>query len=86
MLLAYLLSRNIRIEEDLVAQLFNSSERRLAGALLLLARFGKKNQGELIHPKTSQDTLAALIGAERSTVRFLMNKFRQQGFVDYIGG
>jgi CRP/FNR family cyclic AMP-dependent transcriptional regulator len=84
---AYLLSRNIRIEEDLVDQLFNSSEKRLARVLLLLARFGKEsNKTELLTPKISQETLADMIGITRSKVSFYLNKFRNLGFIDNIGG
>jgi CRP/FNR family cyclic AMP-dependent transcriptional regulator len=83
---AYLLSRNIRYEEDLVDQLFNSSERRLARTLLLLAHFGKEGKPELVVPKISQEMLAEMIGTTRSRVSFFMNRFRQLGFVDYDGG
>jgi len=85
--IAYLLSRNIRVEEDLVDQLFNSSEKRLARLLLLLARFGKESaQPEPIIPQVSQETLAAMIGTTRSRVSFFMNRFRQLGFIHYNGG
>jgi CRP/FNR family transcriptional regulator, cyclic AMP receptor protein len=84
--LAYVLSRNIRIEEDLVDQLFNSSEKRLARVLLLLANFGKEGKPEQVIPKMSQETLAEIIGTTRSRVNFFMNKFRKLGFVDYDGG
>jgi len=84
--MTYLLSRNIRIEEDLVDQLFNSSEKRLARILLLLAHFGKESKAELIIPKISQETLADMIGTTRSRVSFFMNKFRKLGFVDNDGG
>jgi CRP/FNR family transcriptional regulator, cyclic AMP receptor protein len=84
--MAYLLSRNIRIEEDLVDQLFNSSEKRLARILLLLTRFGKDGQHQHVVPKISQETLAEMIGTTRSRVSFFMNKFRKLGFVDYDGG
>jgi len=83
--IAYLLSRNSRIEDDLIDQLFNSSERRLARLLLLLANFGKEG-GEAPDPVTlSQETLAEMIGTTRSRVSFFMNKFRKQGFIDYNG-
>jgi CRP/FNR family transcriptional regulator, cyclic AMP receptor protein len=84
--MAYLLSRNIRIEEDLVDQLFNSSEKRLARILLLLTRFGKDGQHEPIVPRISQETLAEMVGTTRSRVSFFMNKFRKLGFVHYNGG
>jgi CRP-like cAMP-binding protein len=84
--LSYLLSRNMRIEEDLVDQLFNSSEKRLARVLLLLAHFGKKDKPEPILAKISQETLADMIGTTRSRVSFFMNKFRKLGFIDYNGG
>jgi CRP/FNR family transcriptional regulator, cyclic AMP receptor protein len=80
---AYLLARNIRYEEDLVDQLFNSSEKRLARILLLLARFGKEGAPEAVIPKISQETLAEMIGTTRSRVSFFMNRFRKLGFVDY---
>jgi len=83
MFVAYLLARNIRYEEDLVDQLFNSSEKRLARALLLLAHFGKEGVPETVIPKISQETLADMIGTTRSRVSFFMNRFRQLGFVDY---
>jgi CRP/FNR family cyclic AMP-dependent transcriptional regulator len=83
---AYLLARNIRYEEDLVDQLFNSSEKRLARILLLLAHFGKEGVPETIIPKISQETLADMIGTTRSRVSFFMNKFRKLGFVSYNGG
>jgi CRP/FNR family cyclic AMP-dependent transcriptional regulator len=82
----YLLSRNIRIEEDLVDQLFNSSEKRLARVLLLLANFGKEGKPELIIPKISQETLAEMVGTTRSRVSFFMNRFRDLGFIKYDGG
>ncbi len=82
----YLLSRNIRFEEDLVDQLFNSSEKRLARVLLLLAHFGKDGERELVIPKISQETLAGMIGTTRSRVSHFMNKFRELGFIDYNGG
>jgi CRP-like cAMP-binding protein len=80
---AYLLTRNIRYEEDLVDQLFNSSEKRLARILLLLAHFGKDGVPETVIPKISQETLAEMIGTTRSRVSFFMNRFRKLGFVDY---
>jgi CRP-like cAMP-binding protein len=83
--IAYLLSRNSRIEDDLIDQLFNSSERRLARLLLLLANFGKEGGGEPIAVTLSQETLAEMIGTTRSRVSFFMNKFRKQGFIDYNG-
>jgi CRP-like cAMP-binding protein len=83
---AYLLGRNIRYEEDLVDQLFNSSERRLARVLLLLARFGKEGMPESIIPKISQEMLAEMIGTTRSRVNFFMNRFRKLGFIEYNGG
>jgi CRP/FNR family transcriptional regulator, cyclic AMP receptor protein len=84
--LQYLLSRNIRIEEDLVDQLFNSSEKRLARVLLLLANFGKEGKPELMIPKMSQETLAEIVGTTRSRVSYFMNKFRKLGFIHYNGG
>lgn len=84
--LSYLLSRNSRVEEDLVDQIFNSSEKRLARILLLLAHFGKeKGRGEIV-PKISQETLADMIGATRSRVSFFMNRFKRRGFIDYKSG
>jgi CRP-like cAMP-binding protein len=80
---AYLLARNIRYEEDLVDQLFNSSEKRLARLLLLLAHFGKESEPETVIPKISQETLAEMIGTTRSRVSFFMNRFRKLGFLDY---
>jgi len=85
MFVAYLLTRNIRYEEDLVDQLFNSSEKRLARILLLLAHFGKEGVPETVIPKMSQETLAEMIGTTRSRVSFFMNRFRTLGFVDYDG-
>ena len=85
MFLHYLLSRNIRIEEDLVDHLFNSSEKRLARVLLLLANFGKEGRPETVLPKMSQETLAEIIGTTRSRVSFFMNKFRKLGFISYNG-
>jgi CRP-like cAMP-binding protein len=84
--LGYLLSRNIRIQEDLVDQLFNSSEKRLARVLLLMAHFGKEAKSEAIIPKISQEVLAEMIGTTRSRVSFFMNKFRKLGFLEYNGG
>jgi CRP/FNR family cyclic AMP-dependent transcriptional regulator len=86
MFVAYLLARNIRYEEDLVDQLFNSSEKRLARVLLLLARFGKEGIPESVVPKMSQETLAEMVGTTRSRVSFFMNRFRKLGFIDYAGG
>jgi len=83
---AHLLSRNIRMEEDLVDHLFNSSEQRLARILLLLANFGKAGRPEPIVPKISQETLAEMVGTTRSRISFFMNKFRKLGFVAYNGG
>jgi CRP/FNR family transcriptional regulator, cyclic AMP receptor protein len=82
---SYMLKRNIRIEEDLIDQLFNSSEKRLARALLLLARHGKQNQPQTAIAKISQETLAEIIGTTRSRVNFFMNKFKRMGFVTYKG-
>jgi CRP/FNR family cyclic AMP-dependent transcriptional regulator len=84
--LEYLLLRNIRYEEDLVDQLFNSSEKRLARVLLMLARFGKEGSPEAVLPKVSQETLAEMIGTTRSRVNFFMNRFRKLGFIQYNGG
>jgi CRP/FNR family cyclic AMP-dependent transcriptional regulator len=85
MFMAYLLTRNSRIEEDLIDQLFNSSERRLARLLLLLANFGKEGSPQPISPGISQETLAEMIGTTRSRVSFFMNKFRKLGLIDYNG-
>jgi CRP/FNR family transcriptional regulator, cyclic AMP receptor protein len=85
MFVSHLLARNIRVEEDLVDQLFNSSEKRLARALLLLANFGKESRPEPIIANVSQETLAEMIGTTRSRVSHFMNKFRQLGFIDYNG-
>ena len=85
MFVAYLLARNIRYEEDLVDQLFNSSEKRLARILLLLAHFGKESVPETVIPKISQETLAEMIGTTRSRVSFFMNRFRKLGLIDYNG-
>jgi len=82
----FMLARNIRIEEDLIDQLFNSSEKRLARALLLLARYGKEDQPHGVLPKVSQETLAEMVGTTRSRVNFFMNKFRKLGFIKYNGG
>ncbi len=84
--IAHMLSRNIRVEEDLVDQLFNSSEKRLARALLLLARYGKEDTTEKVLPKISQEMLAEMIGTTRSRVNFFMNKFRKLGLIKYNGG
>lgn len=86
MFVAYLLGRNIRYEEDLVDQLFNSSEKRLARVLLLLAHFGKEGAPETMVPKISQETLAEMVGTTRSRVSFFMNRFRKLGFIHYNGG
>ena len=84
--ISHMLTRNIRIEEDLIDQLFNSSEKRLARALLLLARYGKEDQPHEVLPKVSQEMLAEMIGTTRSRVNFFMNKFRKLGFIKYNGG
>jgi CRP/FNR family transcriptional regulator, cyclic AMP receptor protein len=84
--IAYLLSRNIRVEEDLIDQLFNSSEKRLARTLLLLARYGKEDKPQRMLPKISQEMLAEMVGTTRSRVNFFMNKFRKLGFIKYNGG
>jgi CRP/FNR family transcriptional regulator, cyclic AMP receptor protein len=84
--ITHMLRRNIRIEEDLVDQLFNSSEKRLARALLLLARYGKPEQTHCVLPRISQETLAEMIGTTRSRVNFFMNKFKKLGFIEYNGG
>jgi CRP-like cAMP-binding protein len=81
-----MLARNIRIEEDLVDQLFNSSEKRLARTLLLLARYGKQDKPARVLPKVSQEVLAEMVGTTRSRVNFFMNKFRKMGFIEYNGG
>ena len=83
---AYLLTRNIRYEEDLVDQLFNSSEKRLARVLLMLAHFGKEGIPQSVIPKLSQETLAEMVGTTRSRVSFFMNRFRKLGFINYAGG
>jgi CRP/FNR family transcriptional regulator, cyclic AMP receptor protein len=85
MFVAYLLTRNIRYEEDLVDQLFNSSEKRLARSLLLRAHLGKGGNPEVVIPKISQETLAEMVGTTRSRVNFFMNRFRKLGFVRYNG-
>jgi CRP/FNR family cyclic AMP-dependent transcriptional regulator len=82
---AYLLSRNIRVQADLVDQLFNSSEKRLARALLLLAQFGKEGAPETVIPKISQEALAEMVGTTRSRINFFMNRFRKLGFIEYNG-
>jgi len=84
--LMHVLSRNIRFEADLVDQLFNSSEKRLARVLLLLANFGKAGEPQIVIPKISQETLAEIIGTTRSRVSFFMNRFRKMGFIHYNGG
>ena len=84
--ISHMLARNIRIEEDLIDQLFNSSEKRLARTLLLLARYGKEDQPHRILPKVSQETLAEMIGTTRPRVNFFMNKFRKLGFIQYNNG
>jgi CRP/FNR family transcriptional regulator, cyclic AMP receptor protein len=86
MFVGHLLARNIRYEEDLVDQLFNSSEKRLARILLLLAHFGKEGKQETVIPKMSQETLAEMVGTTRSRVSFFMNRFRKLGFIDYQAG
>src|ERR1700750_1783951 len=85
MFMAYLLTRSNRIEEDLIDQLFNSSEKRLARLLLLLANFGKEGNPQPIEPNISQETLAEMIGTTRSRVSFFMNKFRKLGLINYNG-
>ncbi len=84
--ITYMLSRNIRVEEDLVDQLFNSSEKRLARTLLLLARYGTEDKPQRVLPKIAQETLAEMVGTTRSRVNFFMNKFRRLGFIKYNGG
>jgi CRP-like cAMP-binding protein len=84
--ISYMVARNIRIEEDLVDQLFNSSEKRLARTLLLLARYGNHEKPQFVLPKVSQETLAEMVGTTRSRVNFFMNKFKKLGFIDYEGG
>jgi CRP/FNR family transcriptional regulator, cyclic AMP receptor protein len=83
--ISYMLAHNIRVEEDLVDQLFNSSEKRLARTLLLLARYGEQDQPDRSLPQVSQETLAEMIGTTRSRVNFFMNKFRKLGFIEYNG-
>ena len=83
--IAHMLSRNIRVEEDLVDQLFNSSEKRLARTLLLLARYGTEDKPQVVLPKISQEMLAEMVGTTRSRVNFFMNKFRKLGFIKYNG-
>ena len=83
--IAYLLSRNARVQADLVDQLFNSSEKRLARALLLLAQFGKEGEPETVIPKISQEMLAEMVGTTRARVNFFMNRFRKLGFIEYNG-
>jgi CRP/FNR family cyclic AMP-dependent transcriptional regulator len=84
--ISYMLHRNVRIEEDLIDQLFNSSEKRLARTLLLLARYGKEDKPQRVLPKIPQETLAEMIGTTRSRVNFFMNKFKKMGFIKYNGG
>jgi CRP-like cAMP-binding protein len=84
--ITFMLARNIRIEEDLVDQLFNSSEKRLARTLLLLARYGKEDKLQRVLPKVSQEMLAEMVGTTRSRVNFFMNKFKKLGFIEYKGG
>jgi CRP-like cAMP-binding protein len=83
--MSYLLTRNARVEEDLVDQLFNSSEKRLARTLLLMANFGKEGKPEPVIPKVSQETLAEMVGTTRSRINAFMNKFRRLGFIEYNG-
>jgi CRP-like cAMP-binding protein len=83
--ISHMLSRNLRIEEDLIDQLFNSSEKRLARALLLLARYGKQDRPARVVPRVSQETLAEMIGTTRSRVNFFLNKFKKLGFIEYDG-
>ena len=85
LLISYLLSRMVRVEEDLIDQLFNSSEKRLARSLLLLAHFGKEGRSESVLPRVNQEHLAQMVGTTRSRVSHFMNKFRKLGFVDYNG-
>jgi CRP/FNR family cyclic AMP-dependent transcriptional regulator len=84
--IAHMLARNIRLEEDLIDQLFNASEKRLARTLLLLARYGKPDGPRRVLPKVSQEVLAEMVGTTRSRVNFFMNKFRKLGFIEYNGG
>jgi CRP/FNR family cyclic AMP-dependent transcriptional regulator len=83
--ISYMLAHNIRVEEDLIDQLFNSSEKRLARTLLLLARYGEQDQPERVLAKVSQETLASMVGTTRSRINFFMNKFRKLGFIEYNG-
>jgi CRP/FNR family transcriptional regulator, cyclic AMP receptor protein len=83
--IGYMLAHNIRVEEDLIDQLFNSSEKRLARTLLLLARYGKQEHPDRVLPKVSQETLASMVGTTRSRINFFMNKFRKLGFIEYNG-
>jgi CRP-like cAMP-binding protein len=83
--ITYMLERNVRIEEDLIDQLFNSSEKRLARTLLLLARYGVQDKPHRVLPKISQETLAGMVGTTRSRISFFMNKFRRMGFIEYNG-
>ena len=83
--IAHMVSRNVRIEQDLIDQLFNSSEKRLARALLLLARYGKQDKPKQVVPKISQETLSEMVGTTRSRVNFFMNKFKRLGFIEYNG-
>jgi CRP/FNR family cyclic AMP-dependent transcriptional regulator len=83
--IAHMLSRNVRVEQDLIDQLFNSSEKRLARALLLLARYGKQDKPRQLVPKISQETLSEMVGTTRSRVNFFMNKFKRLGFIEYNG-
>jgi CRP/FNR family transcriptional regulator, cyclic AMP receptor protein len=84
--MTHLLARNMRIQEDLMDQLFNSSEKRLAWVLLLLAHCGKEGKSEAVIPKISQEVLAEMVGTTRSRVSFFLNRFRKLGFLDYNGG
>jgi CRP/FNR family transcriptional regulator, cyclic AMP receptor protein len=84
--ISFMLARNIRIEEDLIDQLFNSSEKRLARTLLLLSRYGKVDSPQRVLPKVSQEMLAEMVGTTRSRVNFFMNKFRKLRFIEYNGG
>ena len=84
--ITYMLERNVRIEEDLIDQLFNSSEKRLARALLLLSRYGNQDKPQRLLPKIPQETLAEMVGTTRSRINFFMNKFRKMGFIQYGDG
>ena len=84
--ISHMLTRNVRIEQDLIDQLFNSSEKRLARALLLLARYGKQDKPQQVVPKISQETLSEMVGTTRSRVNFFMNKFKRLGFIETEGG